>query len=131
MARQPKDVTAEEQPDVEAWVWAAVDMLNGASGPQHRTANFSLDWSPDVHGWIRSEGVQIDTRGPSKVAVKKAAWAAMRAVLALEGVTHADGVCTQVRVVSGPLWLPEPDGEPRYVTRVAVVAHPLTEPTGS
>jgi hypothetical protein len=29
-----------------------------------------------------------------------------------------------VDVTDGPLWLPEPDGQPRYVARYAVSCHP-------
>lgn len=131
MARQPKDVTAAQQPDVEAWVWAAIKTLNDVPGPTVHSESFSLTWDTAIPGWIRAEGVQIDARGGSKPQAKQVCYDAMRRVLALAGTTHPDGVAGETVIVSGPLWQPEPDGEPRYVVRVAMTAHPLSEPTGS
>lgn len=131
MARQPKDVQAAEQPDVEAWVWEAIASLNDTPGPTVHSENFSITWDTSIPGWLRAEGIQVDARGGTKQQAKRVCWEAMRRVLALAGTTHPDGVAGEVLVVSGPLWQPEPDGVPRYVVRVAIGAHPLSEPTGS
>lgn len=132
MARQPKDVQPDEQPDVEAWVWSAIQSINAVpDGPRVHSENYSLVHDEAIPGWARLEGIQIDARGKNKVLARQACWEAMRRVLALAGTSQTDGVCSDVQVTSGPLWLPEPDGQPRYVVRVAISAHPLSEPTGS
>lgn len=63
--------------------------------------------------------LQIDTR--CRTSKKKARDAAYQARDSLLQWRHEiPGTAPRVAVVSGPFWLPEPDGEPRYVMTVAV-----------
>lgn len=132
MARTVLQVGADAQPDIESWVWSVVGPLNpakGSPGPRHASQSYAN--TPAEPLWLRSEGVQLDCRGATKQATRAAAWEALWAVLALEGQTLSDGVCTSVVVVAAPFWSPEPSGQPRYVSRVSITGRPLSEPQGS
>lgn len=134
MGRRVEDVLPAHQPDPEAWVWECIADLNTVtSGPRVHSESFSLAWDPTLSGWLRAEGVQIDVRGGSKPAVKRCAYDVVTRCLALAGTSHPDGVCTDVLLVDGPRWMPDPDRArtARYVVRVAVGCHPVLAPAGA
>lgn len=117
-------------PDVEA---AIFDRLKGIGGEfavsfdsQFRTGDpdvqYTIQQTAANVSWpfVQEEAlVQIDTRCRS--SKKKARDAAYQARDSLLQWRHEiPGTAPRVAVVSGPFWLPEPDGEPRYVMTVAV-----------
>ncbi len=62
--------------------------------------------------------IQIDVRAPSKKEARNRAVEARSRLLALPTLSAAG----KVSVVQGPSWLPEPDGEPRYVFTVTITS---------
>lgn len=90
---------------LEATVWA----YDGQEGWPHRVHRTSL---------------QVDVRADSKQEAWEAADAAMRLLFDNPPAAPAGGVISGIDLVTGPLWLPDDDGRPRYVVRVTVAAHP-------
>lgn len=101
-----------DMPDVEALVWERVKDLGG----MHVFAYDAQAGWPYVTDAV---ALQLDVRASSKKAARDRAYRARNTVLGLP----FDPTCPQVvacNIVSGPTWLPEQDGAPRYVFRVSV-----------
>jgi hypothetical protein len=75
-------------------------------------------------GWLAEVSVQVDVHAGSKSTAWRRADACRRSVLLLPWRGQPWGVMATVEVTDGPLWLPEPDGQPRYVARYVVRCHP-------
>lgn len=103
--------TILEMPDVEAVVWATLKDLGGIH-------TFAYDAQASWPYVTEAVAVQVDVRGSTKKVARDRAYQARALLLALpfdpESLIRA---CT---IVSGPSWLPEQDGAPRYVLRVSV-----------
>lgn len=67
---------------------------------------------------VETATIQIDARAATKKAARDVAYEARSLLLRLPYTEP--GTAGRVAVVQGPSWLPEPDGEPRYVTTVTV-----------
>lgn len=100
-------------PDVEAHVYGVLSDLGGIKV-------WAYDSGPLVHAIFERTALQVDVRASSKKAARDRAYAARSRLLALGDVEWQDGRIGRVEVLSGPLWVPDDDGAPRYVTRVAV-----------
>jgi hypothetical protein len=76
--------------------------------------------------WLVAYSLQADARAGTKAAAWDRAEAVRRILWGLPAVPWAEGVLAYVQVTEGPLWLPDPeDGQPRYVLRADVRAHPV------
>lgn len=101
---------ASEMPDVELLVYTLLKDLGGIT--VHAVAA-NADWPYIAETVI----VQVDVRASSKKRARDRAYAARASLLDLPSTPS---VVTGVAVESGPSWLPEPEGAPKYVLRVAV-----------
>jgi len=104
-------------PDVEAWVWAAINSIPGVTSFCYAT----------VHGWplwLAAYSIQVDARAQTKEAARDRAEQARQIICALQGQSWPDGVCNSARPVEGPFWLPDNDAGPRYCARYEIHAHP-------
>lgn len=81
---------------------------------------WAFDSGPLLHSIFERTSLQVDARAHSKKAARDRAYAARSRLLALADYEWQDGRVARVEVLSGPLWVPDDDGAPRYVTRVAV-----------
>lgn len=98
-------------PDVESIVYQVLKDLGGISV-------FAYDAQA---GWpfvSESVSVQVDVHASSKKRTHDRAYQARQALLRLP-MDDTQPV-SRVEILSGPQWLPEPDGAPRYVLRVEV-----------
>lgn len=109
---------AVPRPDVEFLVWQTVSPMGGVVS----FAFASSDGQPP--GWLFTVEVQVDCRASSRKEASDRADMARRAVCALPWAGWPDGVINAVVVTDGPLWMPDPDGAPRYVVRFAITGHP-------
>lgn len=100
-------------PDVEAHVFGALADLGGIKV-------WAYDSGPVLHAIFERTALQVDVRASSKKAARDRAYTARSRLLALADTEWQDGRVARVEVLSGPLWVPDDDGAPRYVTRVAV-----------
>jgi hypothetical protein len=107
--------------DVEAHLWALLKSLGGITV-------FTYDVQTSAYHWRQVHSVQVDTRAGSKKAAFDGAWAAGKLVLSLPPARWQDGVVSDAAVVSGPSWLPDENGAPRYTARYGLTVHP---PNGS
>jgi hypothetical protein len=80
--------------------------------------------------WQVAYTLQVDARAGGKAEAWKRAEAARVVLWGLAGRPWADGVVTYVQVVEGPAWLPDDDGQPRYMLRVDIRVHPARRPAG-
>lgn len=105
--------TILDMPDVESFTWNTLKDLGGI----HVFAYDAQSSWPYVTDRV---ALQIDVRASSKKAARDRAYEARKIMLA----TPFDPTSPVVacNIVSGPLWLPEQDGAPRYVLRVSVTA---------
>lgn len=118
-ARGPVDpVLRFARPSVELAVRHAVRNLGGTVTWCYAAA----DRQP--RGWLAAVDVQVDVRANSKSTAWRRADACRRAVSVLPWAAQPHGVIASVDVTDGPLWLPDPDGRPRYVARYAILTHP-------
>ncbi len=99
---------AEAWPDVEALIVQqvagydlTVQAVGGTAGQAHAQATHLL---------------QLDIRAASKARARADAYSVLDAVLALQR-SHPATV-GKVTATQLPTWLPEPDGQPRYVATV-------------
>lgn len=106
-------MTAEmlEMPDVESFTW---NMLKDLGGIHVFAYDAQSGW-PFVTDRV---ALQIDVRASSKKNARDRAYKVRQLMLqtALDPTTPV-AACN---IVSGPSWLPEQDGAPRYVLRVSV-----------
>lgn len=106
-------------PDVEANLWAAI----GGDGSGLRL--WTVDVQETTHGWVTRHTIQVDARASGKKAAHDRAWDARAAILALPGALWDDGVVLDAAVVTGPSWLPDENGAPRYVARYELAVRPV------
>jgi len=106
------------RPDVELLVWQTVSPLGGVVSWAYSASE------GDPPGWVSTTDIQVDTRASSRHEASLRADQARRAVCALPAANWAGGGVCRVDVTEGPLWLPDPDGAPRYVVRFAITAVP-------
>lgn len=99
-------------PDVESVVYATLKDLGGINV-------FAYDAGADWPYVSETVSVQVDVHASSKKRTHDRAYQARQLLLQLPFVDPASRV-GRVEILSGPQWLPEPDGAPRYVLRVGV-----------
>lgn len=100
---------AREMPDVEQIVYALLKDLGGTT--VHAVAA-TATW-PYLSETV---SVQVDVRASTKKRARDRVYAARSLLLDLPATHPLFGA---VDVETGPFWLPEPEGAPRYVLRVA------------
>lgn len=105
-------------PDAEAWVHANLRDLPGVTSFAYTATQL------DPAGWLISTFVQVDARRDRRTVARDSAERARRRLLALPSVAWAEGAVCLVAVVEAPFWLPDDDGQPRYVARYEVRVHP-------
>lgn len=119
MAANPS--TAEHpvyvQPDVEAFVWAQLSILHGVT-------SWTAGMLTDYPAWQIRHNIQVDSRSSNKKRARDRAFDAHYLMLGLPSLAWADGVITYVQATSGPQWMPDDDGAPRYTATYEVRAHP-------
>jgi len=101
---------ASEMPDVEQIAYTLLKDLGGIT-VHSVSANASWPYLTET------VGLQVDVHASSKKRARDRAYAARALLLDLPATPSA---VAGVEVESGPFWLPEPEGAPRYVLRVAV-----------
>ena len=103
--------------DVEQWAYTLLRDLGGVTV-----------WAFDSGtGWpyrVERTAMQIDVRASSKRRARDRAYEVRGRLFDPANHLPDDGVIAGVEVISGPLWLPDDDGRPRYVLRVTVASHP-------
>jgi len=106
-------------PDMESHVYGMLAPLGGVTVHQYDGASI-------YPGRADVCNLQVDVRASSKKRARDRAYTARDLVLDLETTDWVGQplVVLAVDTVQGPAWLPEPDGAPRYVFRVAVRVHP-------
>ncbi len=97
-------------PDVEAMVYGLLKDLKGISV---HALDAGADW-PYVSETV---SLQVDVHASSKKRCHDRAYLARQRLLRLP---FEDTTVSRVNVLSGPAWLPESDGAPRYYIRVDV-----------
>ena len=110
---------ASAWPDVEALIVANVtgyDLTVQAVGGVPGQANAQA-----------SHLIQLDVRADTKAAAREDAYSVLDSVLTLQR-THPEQA-GRVTVQQLPSWLPEADGEPRYVSTVTVANRTLRDVT--
>ena len=100
-------------PDIEAWVYSNLKSLGGITV-------FAYDSAPGQHYINEDTGLQVDCRASSKARARDRAYDARSRLLALVGAPWDAGIVQGVTVDTGPSWLPDEDGAPRYTLRVMV-----------
>lgn len=101
---------AREMPDVEQIAYTLLKDLGGIT-VHSVSANSSWPYLSEV------VGVQVDVRASTKKRARDRAYLARDMLIELPATPSP---FVAVAVESGPYWLPEPEGAPRYVLRVAV-----------
>lgn len=120
--------------DAEAAVLSRFAEMGGFSesfGDGFLRGNGGVEYAVTLQGatlpwpFVQEEAlIQVDTRcRVSKQAARDAAYEARDWLLQWRHETP--GTSPRVALVSGPFWLPEPDGEPRYVMTVAVTTRAI------
>lgn len=105
-------------PDTEAWAWANLRELRGLTSFAYTATQL------DRAGWLTSTFLQVDARAGRRTAARDLAEQARRRLTGLPGLDWPEGVVCLVAVVEAPFWLPDDDGQPRYVARYEIRAHP-------
>jgi hypothetical protein len=109
------------QPDVEAFVWAQIGHLDGVT-------SFSVAAVPmPLVPWQVAHTLQVDARAGGKRLAWERAEAVRRILWNLGQLPWAEGVVSYVQIVEGPVWLPDDDGQPRYMLRVDIRVHPARQ----
>lgn len=98
-------------PDVESIVYQELKDLGGISV-------FAYDAGAQWPFVSETVSIQVDVHASSKKRTHDRAYQARQSLLRLP-FDPASQV-GRVEILSGPQWLPEPDGAPRYVLRVEV-----------
>lgn len=105
--------------DVEAWAWGRVSDLGGMKV-------WLVDSASEWPFRVERSVLQVDVRASSKKsAFDRAVTARDRLVREADDHYPSGGVIAATRMVSGPAWLPDDSGGPRYVLRVEVDSHPV------
>jgi hypothetical protein len=105
-------------PDAEAWAWANLRDIRGLTSFAYTATQL------DPAGWLTSTFLQVAARAARRTAARDAAEQARRRLLGLPSVAWPGGVVCLVAVVEAPFWLPDDDGQPRYVARYEIRVHP-------
>lgn len=105
-------------PDTEAWAWASLREIRGVTSFAYTATQL------DRAGWITSTFLQVDARAARRAPARAASDAARLRLLALPDLDWAEGAVCLVDVIEAPFWLPDEDGQPRYVARYEIRAHP-------
>ena len=108
---------AYPHPDVEAVAFALLKPLGGVT-------LWTYDVQESTYGWLTTHAIQVDVRASDKKRCHDRAWTARASLLDLAGSAVEGGYCVDVSVVSGPSWLPDENGAPRYVARYALTVRP-------
>jgi hypothetical protein len=101
---------APATPDVEALVFARLRDLGGITVWQ---TGAECPW-PHVSDVA---SLQVDVRASSKVRARDRSYEVRQRMLRLP---FDEPSVARVEVVTGPMWGPDDDGAPRYITRFAV-----------
>lgn len=96
--------------DVEAMCYALLKDLGGISV-------YALDAESQWPFVSETVTLQVDVHASSKKRAHDRTYLARQRLLRLP---FDDTTVSRVVVLSGPLWIPEPDGAPRYSIRVGV-----------
>jgi hypothetical protein len=110
------------QPDLEAWVIANTRDLPGLTVFSYAANQL------DPAGWLFAHFLQIDVRRDRKPAARDIAERARQRMVALPGIRWPDGTVCYCQPAEGPFYLPDDDGQPRYVARYEVRVHPVRPP---
>jgi hypothetical protein len=102
---------APPTPDVEKICYDALKDLGGISV---YAFDSQMEW-PFVQDRV---SIQIDVHASSKKRARDRAYSSREILLRL--AMDPTSPVGRVEVLSGPLWVPEEDGAPRYVVRVGV-----------
>jgi hypothetical protein len=105
-------------PDAEAWAWANLREVPGVTSFAYTATQL------DRAGWLTSTFLQVDARARRRTAARESAEQARRRVLGLVALDWPEGVVCLVEVIEAPFWLPDDDGQPRYVARYEIRVHP-------
>jgi hypothetical protein len=108
------------QPDAEKWIVQCLAPLGAGVTCFCFAAN-----QLSLTGWLWSYSIQVDARAGRKSAARNLAESARQVMSALTSFDWPDGVISYSRADSGPFWLPDMDGGPRYVARYEIRAHPM------
>jgi hypothetical protein len=109
-----------ERPDVEALVFHIARPVGGVT-----SWAYSVLETQGLRGWVSATSLQVDVRAKDRRTARLRADQVRRSVCALPFVPWDGGVVARVQVLEGPFWFPDEDGQPRYVARYEVLAHPL------
>ena len=102
---------APPMPDVEALLWETLRDLGGIKV-------FAYDAGSEWPFVTEAVAIQIDVRASNKVRARDRAYQARQRVLRLP--FDLTSPVRRVEVVSGPLFLADEDGAPRYIIRTSV-----------
>jgi hypothetical protein len=105
---------------VEGLVGAVVEPLGGVVTWAYTAA----EPADTLRGWVANVSVQVDVKAHNRRAAYRRADAARRAVCGMPWQEYPDAVVVSVDVLTGPFWLTDQQGAPRYVTRFGLVVHP-------
>lgn len=108
-------------PDVLALVQQTVHVDGIADPAVYLYATVPL---PGPTGWFNSFSVEVDVRARSAALCQQRADDARRKVLGLPWATWDGGAVVNVVTTYGPNWQPDQNGQPCYVARYEVHAHP-------
>lgn len=100
-------------PDVEQYL---TEVLTGIGAVKV----WAYDSAPRLHTIMESTTVQVDARAASKQRAHDVAHTARALILALPGQPWHDGIVSSVTEITGPMWMPDEDGAPRYVFRCTI-----------
>lgn len=100
-------------PDIEAHLTA---LLSGIPA----TKVWAYTSSSRVRHILEETTVQVDSRAASKESAEERSHHARALILALPGKVWHDGIVSSVDEVTGPAWVPDQDGAPRYVFRCTI-----------
>lgn len=110
------------QPDLEKWVVQCLEPLGSGVTCFCFAAN-----QLGLPGWLWSYSIQVDARAGRKAAARDLAELARQVMAGLTSLSWPGGVVVYSRADSGPFWLPDNDGGPRYCARYEVRAHPARD----
>lgn len=103
--------------DAEAWAFGLLRDLGGISV-------WSYDSGTTWPYRLETTSLQVDVRASSKQRARDRAYEARGRLFDTTNHALEGGVVAAVEVVTGPYWLPDDNGAPRYVLRVTVATHP-------
>jgi hypothetical protein len=105
------------QPDLEAHVWSLLGGLAGVNSFAYASAQLWPGW---VYAWF----IQVDARSARREAARATAEQARQIMASLPDQPWPGGDVCYCQPVEGPAWLPDEDGQPRYMARYEVRVHP-------